>query len=189
MPPTSNAKAAAKELARTWAARPTVYRHYDENEQNHIDIASCLDTPTQGCVGVGTVGLSNHDLGMRELRVELVGSFAMSFVDAANVAATCAFNGFKDGMPIKPDTVHPDVVKLYDQSTTVPHILLTDPFLWQEGPLTLTDGELKIAWLMMIPISDSELAFANGHGFAKLTDLFEQHQIDIFDLKRLSVVL
>ena len=152
MDPSSNAKAAARELARTWGAKPKVFRHWDKPELHHIDVASCNDTPVEGCVGVGTVGLSDHDLGLGQVRIELVGAFPRSFIAAPNIAATCAFNAFKDGVQTRPDSIHVNVISLY-RSTGVPHVLLTDPFLWADGPQTLDDSALKIAWLMMVPVS------------------------------------
>ena len=182
------ARAAHQELMRIWGEKPKVLRHGDEREEHFIMVAQIDDTPVRGVTAVGTLGLSDHDLGFGHLRVELVGAFPSSFKEAENVAATCAFNAFKDGLPTYPGAVHQNVVGMYRRSTTVPHILLTDPFLWPNGPLTLTQGALEIAWLMMVPITLSELSFANSSGVEALTTLFEQRQIDIFDLNRASVL-
>ena len=106
---------------------------------------------------------------------------------ASNVAATCAFNAFKDGVATRPDVIHMDVLRIYRPSTALPHILLTDPFLWEDGPRTLTEATVQIAWLMMIPIAESERLFAGQEGVEALTTLFEERQIDIFDINRPSV--
>lgn len=185
---TSNAKAAARELARTWSKTPTVHRHWDENEKHSVDIASCIDSPFDGRISVGTVTLSNHDLGLGSLRVELIGAFPSSFEDAANVAATCAFNAFKDGVPTRPDAIHENVLSLYTPSTALPHVLLADPFLWPDGPETLQERDLTIAWLMIVPISDNERRFSSANGPAALTSLLEQQHVDILDLNRKSAV-
>jgi hypothetical protein len=153
-----------------------------------VDIASCNDSLFDGCISVGTVNLSNHDLGLGRLRVELIGAFPDSFEDAANVAATCAFNAFKDGMPTRPDAIHENVVSLYVRSTALPHVLLADPFLWQDGPNTLQESDLTIAWLMIVPISDNERRFARANGSAALTSLLEHQRVDILDLNRKSAV-
>jgi hypothetical protein len=187
MTPSASAKLAARELMRTWGEKPKIFRHWDEAERHFIDIASCLNSPVDGITAVGTVGLCDHNLGLGSLRVELIGAFPSIFTEGPNVAATCAFNAFKDGMPTRPDAIHPNVVRLYDPATSVPHILLTDPFLWDDGPETIDDGEHKTAWLMMVPVSEREVAFANEHGVSALTDRFEDQQIDIFDLRRSSV--
>lgn len=173
---------------RTWGAQPTVFRYGDDAEQHYIDIASCLDQSIHGCTAVGTVGLSDHDLGLGPVRVELIGAFPTAFEAAPNIAATCAFNAFKDGVPTRPDAIHPNVLRLYAASTVLPHILLTDPFLWEDGPRTLGEASFQIAWLMMIPISDNERLLADREGVDKLTALLEQKQIDILDLNRPSAV-
>ena len=94
---TPNAKLAFNELTRVWGSRPKVFRHADESERSSINIASLNDNPCEGVTAVGTVGLSDHDLGLGPVRVELIGAFPSSFNEGVNVAATCAFNAFKDG--------------------------------------------------------------------------------------------
>lgn len=184
----SNARAVARELTRIWGAKPKVFRHGDETESHYIPVAHCLNTPVDGVASVGTIGLSDHDLGLGSVRVELVGAFPASFEQAPNVVATCAFNAFKSGWPTRPDAIHADVVRMYRPGATVPHVLLTDPFLWDDGPVILDLDDFKVAWLMMVPISESERRFAETNGASALTEMFEQSNIDIFDLERDSVV-
>jgi hypothetical protein len=188
MNPSENAKLAFNELVRVWGSRPKVFRHGDEVERNFINVAHLDNSPVEGVTAVGTVGLSDHDLGFGQLRVELIGAFPSSFREGVNIAATCAFNAFKDGLPAVPEAIHPLVVSLYREATPVPHIMLVDPFLWDKGPVSLDAEGFKIAWLMMVPISDSERSFALEKGGTALTSRFQQAQIDIFDLDRASVV-
>lgn len=188
MEPSDSARAAHAELVRVWGARPKVFRHADEGELNSINIASLRDDSLGGATAVATLGLSDHDLGLGSLRVELVGAFPEDFGEGPNVAATCAFNAFKDGFPVLPDAVHRGVVAMYRPSASVPHILLTDPFLWQSGPATLELDDIRIAWLMMVPIAESEMQFADANGFAELARLMQAADADILDLQRTSVV-
>jgi hypothetical protein len=187
MTPSASAKSAARELMRTWGEKPKVFRHWDEAEQHFIDVASCVNSPVDGVTAVGTVGLSDHNLGLGSPRVELIGAFPSTFADGPNVVATCAFNAFKDGVPTQPDAIHANVVRLYAPATSVPHVLLTDPFLWSDGPRTIDEGDHKTAWLMIVPISEDEVAYSANHGVSALTDRFEEQQIDIFNLHRSSV--
>ncbi len=183
-----NAKAAFSELARISGQRPKVSKFYDEAEGHSVMVAECENTPVEGMIGVSSLGLSDHEIGLADLRVELIGAFALQFEEAANVVATCAFNAIKDGWAVTPDSVHPNVIRMYHPSTTVPHALLTDPFLWENGPQTLDCDELKIAWLMMVPIAEAELAFAEIHGMLALTNRLAEEQVDIADLDRKSVI-
>ena len=41
-----------------------------------------------------------------------------------------------------------------------------------------------VAWLLAVPITDAEAAYAGQHGAEALEDLFERAQIDLFDLDR-----
>ena len=67
------------------------------------------------------------------------------------------------------------------------HILLTDPFLWDDAKSFQHDNIL-IAWLMAVPISETELLYANNYGVGALEELFDEKDIDIFDLYREPVV-
>lgn len=188
MNPSENAKLAFNELARLWGSRPKVFRHGDDAESNFVNIAHLENAPIEGVTAVATLGLSDHDLGLGQVRVELIGAFPSSFKEGVNVAATCAFNAFKDGVRTVPEAIHSSVLSLYRSKPALPHVMLVDPFLWSDGPSTLEARGNKIAWLMMVPISDSERVFAIEYGGAALASRFEEAQIDIFDLDRVSVV-
>ncbi len=188
MTPSENAKLAFNELVRLWGSRPTVFRHADDAERSFVYIAHLEGSPIDGVTAVATLGLSDHDLGLGQVRIELIGAFPSSFKEGANVATTCAFNAFKDGVRTVPEAIHPSVLSLYRSEPALPHVMLVEPFLWINGPATLDAHGAKIAWLMMVPISDSERVFAVEHGGAALASRFEQAQIDIFDLDRPSVV-
>ncbi|MGI8627462.1 MAG: suppressor of fused domain protein [Geodermatophilaceae bacterium] len=49
------------------------------------------------------------------------------------------------------------------------------------------DG-LTVAWLMAVPIADSEVEFARLNGTQRLQEIFEQEQIDVFDIDRAPVL-
>jgi antitoxin YqcF len=180
-------KLAARELMRTWGAKPEVFRHWDEDKRNFVDVATCRNSPVEGVTAAGTLGLSDHELGLNGVRVELIGAFPREFAHGANVLATCAFNAFKDSHPVRPGAIHPDVLSLYRSSPPLPHVLFVDPFLWDDGPHTLTIEGLALAWLMAVPISEGERRFAEEQGADALTSRFEDRKIDIFDLCRPAV--
>lgn len=62
------------------------------------------------------------------------------------------------------------------------------PFLWEGQLQTIDFSDKKVAWLLAVPISEKEYLFAQQNGSNKLEDLFEQNEIDIFDIKRDSVL-
>ena len=72
----------------------------------------------------------------------------------------------------------------------VNHIFFTQPFLWDLESFDF--DEEYVTWLQAIPITEAELQFIEKHGAEvgaqKLEALFEEHQIDVYDFMRPSVV-
>jgi hypothetical protein len=185
----AHTRSAARELARTWGGRkPNVHQHWDEAEENWVGIASLADCPWDGVTAYGTLGLSDHNLGFgNDLRVEIIGACATS-ADLSNVLATCAFNAIKNAWQMRPGAIHNDVLRMYDISRTLAHVMFVAPFLWNDGPETLHLEGRTITWLMAVPISESELRYAERNGSDAMSVLFEDRQIDIFDINRVPVI-
>lgn len=80
-----------------------------------------------------------------------------------------------------------NIIEQYVEETEMKHILLTDPFLWDEANRFQYE-DISIAWLMAVPISESELSYATKHGGKALEELFEEKDIDIFNLYREPVI-
>jgi hypothetical protein len=182
-------KSVTRELARAWGGgQPKVHRHWDEPEENWVGIASRAHCPWEGVTSVGTLGLSEHSLGFsNDLRVEIIGACATT-TDLSDVLATCAFNVIKDAWPMRPGAIHNDVLQMYGLSKTLAHVMFVAPFLWDAGPKTLHLEGRTVTWLMAVPISESELVYAEGNGADALNALFERRQIDVFDINRLPVI-
>lgn len=146
----AHTKSATRELARTWGGgKPTVHQHWDKPEENWVGIASRADCPWDGVTAYGTLGLSEHSLGFdNDLRVEIIGACAAS-TDLSNVLATCAFNVIKDAWQMRPGAIHNDVLRMYDLSRTLAHVMFVPPFLWDDGPETLhlEGGQSRGSWL------------------------------------------
>lgn len=53
---------------------------------------------------------------------------------------------------------------------------------------SLDDGENTVVWLMLVPISDSELQYAQEYGIEALEALLEEKEADICDINREPVV-
>lgn len=89
---------------------------------------------------------------------------------------------------MRPGAIHNDVLQMYDLSKTLSHIMFVAPFLWNDGPKTLHLEGRTITWLMAVPISESELGYTERRGADALNTLFEERQIDIFDINRPPVI-
>jgi antitoxin YqcF len=102
--------------------------------------------------------------------------------------ATAAFSVIKDKMLVAPGIIVPHALAMYNASKTMKHFLLLPPFLWEGRLETIALEDRTVAWLLTVPISDQELRLANAESVAVLEEIFENKQIDIFDLARVSVV-
>ena len=187
-----SSKTVAKTAAAAFGGKPRVTRFWDDDHRNSVYILSCEDGPQRGVTAYSTVGLSDWPLyyGDEEYhtRLEMVGACGSSFERYDNAVATAAFNVINSGWFYYPGAICPDVLSLYVPSTTMKHFLFVPPFLWEDELPTMELEHRKIAWLLALPISDEEQSFAESNGSDELEELFQEHQIDIFDLERPSVV-
>lgn len=86
-----------------------------------------------------------------------------------------------------PNYVVENIVSIYKKNTDMNHILLVDPFLWNDiGTLEIED--LVVTWLQLIPISQAELDYSKENSVDALLDLFEKIQIDFYDINRKSAL-
>jgi len=186
---TAQALAQAFRIGPAATVEPEVHRYGDATDKSTIDLLSCADSPSEGITAYGTVRLSDHPLGAaNDLRAEIVGAFPTDIPLFANVLTTCAFNVINDGAPLFPGVIHREAIGMYDLSPTLRHVLFVSPFLWGEEPRTLELPGRTVAWLMAAPITEAERAYAAIHGSQALELLFEQQDIDLFDVARASVV-
>lgn len=186
-----------RQIARLMASvfgggKPSVVRFWDEKKASCVDVLSSSNSPVGGVTSVGSIGLSEHTIGLtiveKPLRVEVVGACASTIDVFANVLATCAFHVINSAHPCSPGVVFADAVSMYVPNASMKHVLLVPPFLWHTSFGTMDLPGKKVTWLQMIPISDQERAFASENGTDALETLFEERQIDVFDLYRASVV-
>lgn len=170
-------------------SQPQVRRYGDEGDKSTVDLLLCADSPVKGITAYGTVRLSDHSLGLTDdLRAEIIAAFPSDRPDCDKVVATCAFNVINDGAPLRPGAIHGEAMGMYGLSTTLRHVMFVSPFLWGRQPETLKLANRTVAWLMAVPISEAERAYAAREGANALENLFEREDIDIFDLDRPSVV-
>ncbi|WP_246314591.1 suppressor of fused domain protein [Paenibacillus foliorum] len=122
------------------------------------------------------------------MRVEIVGACKSEFEFFPNVLATCSFNVINTRLSCSPGVIFKDEVKMYYPDLEMKHVMFVAPFLWEDSLTTLDFPSKKVAWLLAIPISHKEYLFSNEQGSEKLETLFENSQINIFDLNRKSVL-
>lgn len=189
---------ACKEVAQYLATRlgvdrPPIRRFADESGTSEVFVATFRDNPQSGVNTVATIGLSEFPLMKEGLefssRVEFVAAAGSSYDGIDNIVATLAFGVMNSKWFCAPGVIFPGVVALHPGvSNTMTDIYFSYPFLWDDRLKSSEIAGRTVAWLLAVPISERETEYARKHGPQKLEQLFEQSNIDIFNLNRDSVV-
>jgi hypothetical protein len=183
-------KALALYLGPILGGTPSVSKFWDKENRNDVDILTVRDSPEAGVSSYATLGLSDYSIGLSSddarLAIESLLALRNGYQDAANILASCAFSVINSKVKVRPGGIFPCVIESYRPDIEMKHVFLVPPFLWdlktQEFPTK------KVAWLLAVPISEKEKGFAVENGSDALESLFEEKQIDIFDLERESIV-
>ncbi|MBC6310978.1 suppressor of fused domain protein [Listeria sp. FSL L7-1582] len=182
----------AKHIFENVGGKSQVIQYKDSNETSSIDIFMSEDKPQDGVTTYATISLSESSIGLvlgndKELRAEFIGACGSNFDKFPNIISSCAFNIINDNFLCRPGTVYSNVVTEYYDDSEMKHILLTTPFLW-EGLINIETEQKVVTWLSLVPISEAELEYLNDNGSDALESLFEEKDIDIFDIYRESVL-
>jgi hypothetical protein len=169
-----------------------VRRYYDDNHESMIHILKASNSPRKGVMSFATIGLSDHenrfDTGA-DIRVEIVGGARDDFREFGNAIATVAFFMINSGWLAYPGKVFPDVLKMYELSKRMHHLLLVPvPRMWSKDFEPMDFDTKTVHFLGAIPISESERRHVEEHGDETFGSLLEEHEVDIFNLDRDPVV-
>ncbi len=183
----ASALADAFRVGAAFDVMPQVRRYGGPGERNTIDLLTCADSPERGITAYGTIGLSDHArANATDLRVELVGAFPTALPGFADVLLDCALNTINDGAPLRLGAVHGEAMA--GLSSTLRHVMFFSPFLWGDAPETLALADRTVAWLMAVPISEDERAYAEIEGPNALEELFARANINILNPNRPSIL-
>lgn len=80
------------------------------------------------------------------------------------------------------------IVDMYYEESEMKHIMFVSPFLWEDRMAPLHLETKTVHWLLGTPISDKELEYRMKNGASALEDMFQEKDIDIFDINRKSVI-
>lgn len=179
----------AHEIARAVGGTPKVINYINQKDQD-IDIFIGEDRPDEYIRTCATIGLSEYTIFKRidgkPLRAEMIGAADSELEYFPNIVSDCAFNIIRGEYSVGPGNVYPDMIAPYYPNASVRHIFFTKPFLWNLQPFDF--DEAFVNWLQLIPITEGEYQYLRKFGPDKLEDLFEEHQIDVYDFMRPSVV-
>ena len=186
----SENKIIARTVLEALGGKPTVSKYWDENKVSSIDLLETLNRPFDGITSYSTIGLSDYSIRYsveeKPLRIEIVGASASMYEFFPNILTTCAFNIINTKFSISHGKIFKDVVRMYYPDNEMEHVLFSSPFLW-ENINTIDFPNKKVTWLLAVPISTKELLFAEQEGTEALEELFEQKDIDIFNINRNSI--
>ena len=185
-------KIVARKLVEVFGRWPKITTYLDVDDQNKVDIAAAVDSPQEGLTSYSTVTLSDWPVYVagceHETRIEIIGAAPNRAELFQNVISTAAFCVIKQQWACYPGVIFPDVLAMYHLSTTMKHVMFTEPFLWDSLEASLQLPDRLVSWLMVVPIADSEYEFAKTRGWEALGELLEDGDIDIWDLERKPVV-
>ena len=187
---TDTNRAVARMLAGAFGGTPSIQRHRDETGQHHVDILTCRDAPRPGLSAHATVTLANHPLYHEGSefpgRCEILGaSDAPGF---AQVLAACAFQVIAARWFLAPGIVFPGVLAGSGLPDTLAHVLFVPPAPFENRFQAMDVPQANLGFLLAVPISEAEYAFAQGSGGDALEDLFAQSGTDLFASARPSVL-
>jgi antitoxin YqcF len=188
-------KKLAKHAAAAFGGTPKVVNFiHDTDKKLSIPILSAADSPDKGITAYSTIGLSDSPMpgpdgqGEYPARLELCAAAATAADLFPNVISSAAFHIIKSKELFAPGDALSGYVAEYYPDTTVPHLYLTAPFLFDKLAKALKLPTKTVAWLLAVPITDEELEFLQENGDEALEDKLEEKEVDIFDLGRESAV-
>lgn len=192
-PPCNENKGVARHAASTFGGKPRVSEYLHDSEPIAIDVLICDERPSPGVTSYSTIGLSAYELYRPDgraaaCRLELCGACGSETGEFANIIAAAAFRIMRTGELFIPGSVMTDYVGEFVKSTSVPHLYVAEPYLWDALSPTLDLGTRRVDWLMLVPISDHELQYLRAEGAESLETILGEQQINIFDLKRKSTL-
>jgi antitoxin YqcF len=185
-------KRIARHVAGVFGGTARVDEYTNTSESLAVGILSCRDRPGDGVTSYSTIKLSDHSMkssaGEFPIRLELAGLCMNTAELFPNVLASAAFTIMQSDAVYHPGTVMPNLVRQHYPASSLPHLFLTGPFLWEPELEMLDCGTRKVSWLLAMPISESEYAYLKENGDEALERLFEKQEIDFSNPDRPSAV-
>ncbi len=184
-------KKLAKFIDKIFAGKSKAFEYWDEKEKNSISILSSQD-PNDNLTSYSTIGFSNYinlnPTNGSDIRCEVLAINADANQYFPNILASLVFYILQRNVFCHPRLVIPNILNLYNFDSQMQHLLITNPFIWEDKLVNLQLKDKKVHWLLAIPISESELVYAETKGVEELETLMEKSQIDISQLYRKSIL-
>ena len=189
-------KAIGRHLVTVFGKRPRIFVHREsENDTFYVAIARVEDYPEAGMVTMSTIGASNapiyKDDGSiyKDTRVEFIASCKSGQEDDLSEALfrAAAYVGKVKGFACPGIFLH-NLFGMFRPATSVPHALLTSPFAYDGlGKPSEFAGRI-VSWLLVLPVSASEIDYAQQHSSDALETVFEEQDIEWESLDRTPAI-
>jgi hypothetical protein len=170
--------------------KPNVSRYYNDDETKKIDIMTSESGVIKGIPTCATIGLCQTDIGLstngKKLRVELVAACDLNSEILGNILATISFD-VMDTKSCAHGMLIPNVIRSYVKGTELKHVVLMSPVFWSKYQV-LEDDDCMVAWLMVVPITDSEKNYIEHNGIAAFDSLLERKDADVINMQRKPIV-
>jgi antitoxin YqcF len=185
-------KAVFQTIVTVFGGKASVDRPVDENQKSSINLVTVVNSPRDSINSYATIGLSDHSIGITmgtvPLGVEIVGACHQTYAHFPKIIAACTLKVIQSTAKFHPGAVFKDIIPAFYPDMDMKHILFVPPYGWDHEFLTLQLPTKWVGWLMALPISDAELKFYNETESGELESRFEEKQIDVYDLKRSSIL-
>lgn len=183
---TNEARTVARTAAGTFGGKASVHDFHNRDETRSVGILTCAGVPTAEYSSYSTVGVHGAEnlLDGRDVRVELAGVAPTEAEAFPNLLASAAFQVRDEGWLAAPGVVFPGLVRDYDLSRELAHVLWTPPFAWSGLDAVAVTPSLTVHWLLAVPIAESEYQLLLEEGYPALERRFEAADLPYYDLDR-----
>jgi len=170
----------------------TIAEHLNEQQQLVVYVLTGKDKEKPGLLSHASIGLSDYELGRDKsnipLGTELVGACyeACDYFDRA-LANTANFI-MSQKLLCKPGVIFANVLDGFDDNSQMRHFMFAVPSLWEDGLYPLQFKTKTVLWLQALPISESEMQFAQKNGAGELGQKLVDEKADFLDLGRQPVI-
>jgi hypothetical protein len=174
--------------------KPEFSRYWDARDKNPIDMITWQNRPERGLACMLSINLSYYPLfeygelckqGKIEIMAVCPTDDEYLWKSIIATSAYCVINGKWFAAQ---QVIFPNVVQIHNITSELKHIFFDIPFLYPKELSCSLINNIKTGWLMAIPISDAEYQYAIDHSVEDLGKLFEEKQIEYWDLYRKSIL-
>lgn len=182
-----NSKLIANYLKDAFVGTPSVQRYYASDNIRFVDI---IKTPHKDNVTyIGTIGgfrrkMKGQPKLQSEIRVEIVTAVQENYTEI--ISQTLGFLILSldtDRKFYRPGTIVEDAIP-ENALTTMRHVYLCDPFLWDNGLPSLKINNVPVAFLYVLPITEREKELYEKVGTNAFEEYLQQQNVRYFDLQR-----